>query len=234
MRLVTIDNGNTNPNVAIHEEGVIKIVMPLDQYQKQNDDFVLISSVGKTLSIHPTYDLKTKRAADSFFDMPVNYSPSLGEDRLVAAYGVFKTIKGKEKVLVIDAGTFLTCDLVSSQGFLGGFIFPGIERLLSTYTQSAQLPAISREEFSASIEKNKTHSLAHDTHEAILSAVKIFYVSMFKELMEQHSPDRIILTGGSAKDMSLLFSSKVRSELAHHLIHSALRLIFELHLQAKS
>ena len=63
MRLVTIDNGNTHPHVGLYEFGVLKAVIPLEKYVPEKGDFVLIASVGKPLSIKPSFDLKTKTLA---------------------------------------------------------------------------------------------------------------------------------------------------------------------------
>lgn len=226
MRLITIDNGNTNPNVGYFDNGVLKSVVPLAQYVSEKNDYILISSVGKKIDIKPSFDLKTKRSKTHFFDMKVNYSESLGDDRLIASYGLFKNLKPNEKVLLIDAGTFITCDVVAAEGFLGGYIFPGIERFLATYSDSAQLPRLSKE----SLFKTTT-LLPHSTDEAILMATEMYLKASLEEIIKQTAPDKIIFTGGSAEDMNKLISLKVRSETDRHLIHSALSLIHELHLR---
>lgn len=226
MRLVTIDNGNTNPNVAYFDNGVLQSVVPLAQYVPEKNDYILISTVGKKLDIKPSFDLKSKRSKTHFFDMKVDYSETLGDDRLIASYGIFKNLKANEKVLIIDAGTFITCDLVSPEGFLGGYIFPGIERFLATYTDSAQLPRLSKD----SLFKTKS-LLPHSTDEAILMATEMYLKASMEEIIKQTAPDKIIFTGGSAEDMKKLVSLKVRSETDRHLIHSALSLIHELHLR---
>ncbi len=230
MRLVTIDNGNSNPNFTIHENGKSIEQLPLEKYKPDIQDFVLISSVGKSLALKPSFDLKTKRSANAFFEMPVHYAQTLGDDRLIAAYGIYKKLEKNKKVLLIDAGTFMTCDLISNDGFLGGFIFPGVERFLKTYAESAQLPLLSFNDF-IKVAKAKV-DLPQTTEAAILGAATFYFESVVSQLIEKHSPDMVILTGGSAGEISSLINSKVRFELAHHLIHSSLRQIFELHLRA--
>lgn len=230
MRLVTVDNGNTNPNVAVHENGAIRATFLLADYHPLSDDFVLVSSVGQALPFRPSFDLKKKRTSTAFFDMPVDYAQTLGDDRMIAGYWMYKNIAPHEKVLLIDAGTFMTCDLISSQGFMGGYIFPGVERFLKTYADSAQLPHLDRRDFQT-ILKNPV-MLPHHTQEAIVAAVRMYFESVLAEIIKQHSPDKIVIAGGSAEDIALLINSKVRFELVHHLIHSALSLIFDLHLRS--
>ena len=145
MRLITIDNGNTHPNVGIFNNGVLQSVVPLDQYTQNPDDYILVASVGYALPIKSNFDLKSKRTKTHFFDMKVHYSETLGDDRLIASYGLFKKMKKNEKILLIDAGTFITTDLITDDGFQGGYIFPGISRFLKTYSESAQLPSLSKD-----------------------------------------------------------------------------------------
>lgn len=220
MRLITIDNGNTHATVAYFENGVLNSVVPLEQYSPSKDDVVLISSVGKTLSIKPTHNLKEKRTKTHFFDMKVNYAETLGDDRLIASYGLYKKLKGEEKVLLIDAGTFITCDVVSKNGFEGGYIFPGINRFLKIYSDSAQLPHLSKD----LLFKN-SDALPHTTDEAIIKACEIYLQASLEEVIKKNAPDKIVFTGGNAIEIKNFLSLTIRSELDRHLVHSALSLI---------
>lgn len=222
MRLVTIDNGNTNPSVGLFTNNILTQVIPLADYQQLNDDFILISSVGKDLKIKATFDLKTKRTSTHFFDMPVHYSETLGEDRVIAAFGVFKKIHSHESRLIIDAGTFMTCDLVSENGFIGGYIFPGITHFLKIYGESAQLPVLAKNELSKiSLEIPQT------TSEAILKATYIYIKSSIESVIEKFQPQKIIITGGDCKLISEILNSSIPSEIDHHLIHLTLSLIYQ-------
>lgn len=225
MRLITIDNGNTNPNVGIHDNGLLKSVVELAKYTQEKSDFILISSVGQTLSIKPSFDLKSRRTKTHFFDMPVNYSETLGDDRMIAAYGVFKNLKDNETAMVIDAGTFITCDYVTKDGFQGGYIFPGINRFLKTYSESAQLPHLSKDQLFKGNDE-----LPHTTDEAILKATEMYLKSAVLEAIKKTSPGKVVFTGGSAEEIKKSLSLEVRSDLNLHLIHSALSLIHQLHL----
>ena len=225
MRLVTIDNGNTHPHAGLFQSGVLKDVIPLEKYVPEAGDYILIASVGKNLSIKPSFDLKTKRTMTHFFDMKVNYAQTLGDDRLIAGYGVFKKIKNKERVLLIDAGTFITCDLITSEGFQGGYIFPGISRFLKIYADSAQLPLLHKDQLF-----NENNDIPHNTDDAILKATEIYLKASLEQVISKHSPDKIVFTGGNAMSIKNLFSLKVHFETDRHLIHSALSLIHASHL----
>jgi type III pantothenate kinase len=157
--------------------------------------------------------------------MKVHYAETLGDDRLVTSYYVFNKIKGSEKILLIDAGTFITCDFISEEGFLGGYIFPGVDRFLESYAHSAQLPHLSKRELSSAKE-----ALPHSTPEAILEATHLYLKSVLQELINKNAPDKIIFTGGTSKYISDLINSKVQSETVHHLVHLGLSLIYQNHL----
>lgn len=225
MRLVTIDNGNTHPSVGIFDSGVLNSVIPLEKFVPEAGDYILIASVGRPLSIKPSFDLKTKRSMTHFFDMKVNYSKTLGDDRLIAGYGVYKKMKTKKRVLLIDAGTFLTCDLITNEGFQGGYIFPGISRFLKIYADSAQLPLLHKDQL-----HHENDEIPHNTEDAILKATEIYLKSSIEAVITKTSPDKIIFTGGNASSIKNIISLKVPSEMDRHLIHSALSLIHQHHL----
>lgn len=224
MRLITIDNGNTNCTVGIFENQKLKEVVSFKDYQKQDDDFILISSVGKPLSIKSNYDLKKHRSSTHFFDMPVHYAMTLGDDRMIAAYGIYKQIKNNDLHLIIDAGTFITCDLVSKDGFLGGYIFPGIERFLATYANSENLV-----QYSIGDLKKESHKiqLPQTTEEAILEATKIYITESIAKIIRAASPNKVTLTGGNAIEVKELINLEVPFELSHHLVHLALGLLHQ-------
>ncbi|MFA6238390.1 MAG: type III pantothenate kinase [Bacteriovorax sp.] len=230
MRIITVDNGNTNPHVGIYQDEQLVSIIPLKDYSPLPDDFILISNVGGPLAFKPSFDLKTKWHNKKFFEMPVNYSETLGEDRLIVAYALFKQLKSSEKILAIDAGTFITMDLIDHSGFSGGFIFPGIQTFLSSYKKGTNLPELDLKQNFELIE------LPHSTEEAILGAVEIYLHSILKGIIEKTSPGRIVITGGSLefiKNKILKINSKVQLETNPHLLHSSLFWIYRHHLRLK-
>jgi len=93
MRIITIDNGNSNPHVGIFVDDKLTAVIPLSHFSPQSDDFIIASNVGKPLSFTVSYDLSQHRPLKNnshYFDMPVYYSETLGDDRLITAYGIFQ------------------------------------------------------------------------------------------------------------------------------------------------
>lgn len=221
MRVITIDNGNTNPHVGIFVNDELSSVIPLASYHKKEDDIILMSNVGKNISITPTVDLKKYRLENLFFDMPVNYSETLGDDRLFQSYYLYQVIKPQERILLIDAGTFLTADLVTSVGFMGGYIFPGSRTFLKSYSEGQLLPQITN--------LTLTESLPYSTEEAISMAHEIYLDSILENLVKKISPSRIVLTGGDGQILEKKykkFNSTFPLEFDPHLLHKSMHSLY--------
>ena len=235
MRIITVDNGNTNPHVGIFQEQKLVSVVPLKDFSLLPDDFILVSDVGAPLPFAPSFDLKSIRSNNvehNFFDMPVLYSKSLGADRLIGSYYIFHHLKPLERVLLIDAGTFITMDLINENGFSGGFIFPGINTFLDSFQKGAQLGRFDlRPDF-------HLEGLPHSTEEAILGAADNYLDSILESIIKKTSPSKIVLTGGSLEVIKnkilKLNSLKVQLDLIPHLLHSSLFLIHQHHLRPKA
>jgi len=122
---------------------------------------------------------------------------TLGYDRIAAAVGAY-TIYPDINVLVIDAGTAITYDIVTAKGeFLGGNISQGLEirfKSLNKYTN--RLPLLERPE-------KKPPLLGSSTREAIQSGIVnglLFEMDGFIEAISKEYPKlQVVLTGGDAK-----------------------------------
>jgi type III pantothenate kinase len=219
MRIITIDNGNTNPHAGIFENDQLIAVQPLASFEQLPDDFILMSNVGKRITFTPNIDLKQFRTPEKFFYMPVNYGLTLGEDRLYSAFYLYQSVKKTERVLLLDAGTFLTADLITEQGFIGGYIFPGSRTFLKSYTSGHQLPHIQSLQI--------TEDLPASTEEAISMAHEMYWESILENLVKKISPSRIVLTGGDGqmlekkyKKLNLTFPLEFDPHLLHRSMHS--------------
>lgn len=132
---------------------------------------------------------------------------TLGYDRIAAAVGAY-TICPERNVLVIDAGTAITYDLVTADGeYLGGNISPGLEirfKSLNRYTN--RLPLLERPE-------EKPPLLGSSTKEAIQAGIVngiAFELDGFIGAMaEDHTDLKVVLTGGDAK----YFEGKLKSSI---------------------
>ncbi len=132
---------------------------------------------------------------------------TLGYDRIAAAVGAYTIYPGKN-VLVIDAGTAITYDIVTAKGeFLGGNISQGLEirfKSLNKYTN--RLPILERPE-------ERPPLLGSSTREAIQSGIVnglLFEMDGFIEAISKEYPKlQVVLTGGDAK----YFVGKLKSSI---------------------
>jgi type III pantothenate kinase len=236
--IVTYDLGNSNPHLALFVEGKLQSIRSemdffshFAQSEWENWTFVL-SQVGKSnqysLNIkkaQKAYSVKDFRNNHRIGNMPIHYQETLGDDRLIQAYYLFQKSSAK-KILLIDAGTFITIDFINrseQEGFMGGYIFPGINSFLKSYERGAQLPGLTPDKISW--EKNE---LPHSTNEAILSATKIYIESLlsyFNQILDEDF--EIVLTGGDAFRLNEILKLKasihcsIQPELIHHALFYA-------------
>lgn len=132
---------------------------------------------------------------------------TLGYDRIAAAVGAHTICPGKN-VLVIDAGTAITYDIVTSKGeFLGGNISPGLEirfKSLNKYTN--RLPHLERPD-------EKPQLVGSSTRAAIQSGVVnglLFEIEGFIHAISKNYPKlKVVLTGGDAN----YFVGKLKSSI---------------------
>jgi type III pantothenate kinase len=227
--IITIDHGNTNCNVGLFKNGKVCEVLTYDQFiqeNKINETQGAYSSVGERIDI-PGHLIRplNYREEKNFLEMPINYAETLGEDRLICSYLVFKKEHSSgtafRRSLVIDAGTYLTVDCVSKVGFEGGFIFPGLQVYLNSYEWGAALPRISKNEVTS-----EEVQLPHDTKSAITESSKIYLQSSLEKIISKYKPTKVYLTGGNAKRIQSLLGKQIEVVMDKNLIHHALHTFF--------
>lgn len=123
---------------------------------------------------------------------------TLGKDRLAGVVGAFYLYPGKD-VLVIDAGTSITYDLVTDKGeYLGGGISPGIQmRYEALHTFTGKLPLVNPEW------EKEIDMIGETTENAILSGVQFAalrevegMISAYRQKFDQLT---VLITGGDHK-----------------------------------
>lgn len=122
---------------------------------------------------------------------------TIGRDRLYAALGAWRSLKGP--AIVLDAGTALTVDAVEGREracFLGGAIAPGPRLLMGALaTGGAQLFDIDLE--------GQTTALGRNSEEALRAGVRIGFCGAAAELVRRVSQEAeledapVVLTGGA-------------------------------------
>jgi pantothenate kinase type III len=233
--LITLDLGNTNPHAGLfqkHLDGwsLIKVtpLTDLQLYLSQlkmnphNSSIVVCEVKSRQDFLESLVEqgfimtkVKDYWRGERFAGMPVNYAKTLGEDRLMEAFYSFK--HHQSSVLLINAGTFVTMDVITPQGFLGGYIIPGTQAYFEAYQKGEKLQEVLP---STSIGQ----SLPQTTSDAISHSYSAF-VALAKTLINNHQIEKILLSGGSASLWGQFFEKEKSSlvvEYNEHLIHWAL------------
>lgn len=118
---------------------------------------------------------------------------TLGADRLAAAIGASSLKPGKD-LLIIDAGTCITYEVIDAQGnYWGGNIAPGMQmRLHALHEHTSRLPLVSAE--------GEVPGMGYDTETAIRSGVlrgmKYEIEGYIKSMRAKYPHLLVFLTGG--------------------------------------
>jgi len=225
MNLI-IDIGNTRTKVAVFHRGEVLITIPFDRFdvsyievlKREYDELnmAILSSV-------TDYSNELREALEAEFDVFIELShqtplpvencyetrETLGKDRIAAVVGAFD-LYPNTNILVIDAGTAITYDLLTAEGkYLGGNIAPGLAmrfRALNHFT--GKLPQIEPANANVlygtsteqAIRAGVQNGLVYEV-DATISAFKTFY------------PDiKVIITGGDAE----FFDKKLKNSFFVH------------------
>jgi type III pantothenate kinase len=212
MNLV-VDIGNTLVKMAVFQGDVLikkktalkqnffKNLEELDQSYPDIKD-VLVSSVSKTppkwlQKLQEDYkmyvlDKELPQVFSNFYATP----KTLGNDRIALVSAASK-LYPSQNVLVIDAGTCITFDIINSKNeYLGGAISPGLQmryQAMNTFTEN--LPLLEPEEDVDLVGNTTIKSMQSGVIFGITSEIDgmiSMYNSQFKDLT-------IILTGGDSQ-----------------------------------
>ncbi len=159
MLNLIIDIGNSRTKVALFNQGELVLSFPVDRLTPRDIEQLLFDYQGieKAIlsSVKEDQDqlITFLREHIPFFielthntPLPVNNNyetpETLGKDRIAAAVGANKMFPA-QNVLIIDAGTAITYDLIdTSDTYQGGFITPGLQmrfKALNHYTDKLPL-----------------------------------------------------------------------------------------------
>ena len=239
MQVIAADIGNSSTKVAVEHaahdnhwrlETIIRGDQPVEiDFAPLDLDtrpaFWSVSSVNQRRQQHLADWVAERRPDDTFHIITdqevelgtrVQSRTQLGRDRLIAAWQAVQLNDGGP-VVVVDAGTAVTIDLVDADNqFCGGLIFPGAASMLNTLAaQTDALPDLSRvigaelreklfAEYGRSINPLPTHGTS--TEMAMLLGVYHAQVSAIRHGVQSLSqlsgnlPD-VYVTGGGIDDL---------------------------------
>lgn len=211
---LAIDQGNSRTKIALFREDgklsksfIYKSFSSIDIERLFSLYPISYSIISSVTNIEPSvvnalarlskkfilFDHNTPVPITNLYDTP----QSLGQDRLAAAVGAAHLCP-EENLLIIDAGTAITYDFVSSDNeYLGGNIAPGIKmRLHVLHQMTKKLPLVEVEENALLplIGKNTKDAIAAGVLRGVVYEVK-GYIKTMQERVEHF---QTLLTGGYA------------------------------------
>jgi len=215
MNLI-VDVGNSYVKFAVFRKGklVHKLVSELRHFNKTyktvRDDFsniekVIISSVGKLMpsQIESFREQDNVLVLDSNVRLPFKNlyktPKTLGVDRMALVCAAVNQYPDSN-VLIIDAGTCITYDfLTSNNEYFGGAISPGIRlRYQSLHNLTANLPLLDSEIPKDIIGTNTSEAI----HSGVINGVLKEIDGIIEEYQKKYSDLTIILTGGDSNFLS--------------------------------
>lgn len=198
---LVIDIGNTRAKLALFSNGRILDARTVHELNRASlTDFLgnrvltngIISSVGR----EPDLDIELIRLHHSLklpFIMGYTTPETLGHDRIANVAGAVTQFP-ETNCLVVDAGTCLTFDWITSDGlYRGGSISPGLHmraRALNTFT--TKLPLIDPKPDTTLIGNSTTTSMNVGVFKGMCNEID----GMIQEYQRDTGTLKVILTGG--------------------------------------
>ncbi len=240
---LTIDIGNTNIKIAVFENDKIILTRIYEEFtSKQLNDLnnkykfrnVIFSSVIINDFLIKDLQMNLYDFVELTYETPLPIknkykSPqSLGNDRIAAVTGANK-IFPDNTVLVIDTGTAITYDIITSKAeYIGGNISPGLAmrfKALNAFT--GKLPQLNKSE--------NYPDFGTTTEDAIVSGVQKGIIYEMEGYIEEtgklHKDLKVILTGGDAKFFDKMLKKRIFVE--PNLIFIGLNTILEYNVSNK-
>lgn len=222
MLHLIIDIGNTRSKLAFFKGrkqlGRLKIVDKLTVAflkkftAKRDISAVAVSIVGKV----PVAAIKWLEKSYPFVNLdhktsiPINNAyktpATLGKDRLAAAIGAYAIFPGKP-VLIFDAGTCITYDLVDAQGkYHGGAISPGMKMRFQAMDEfTANLPLAKFKANTVYLGRNTDESLRAGAQWGLINEIEGF----IRQYRKQFKGLKILATGGDSTYLAKKLKSKI-------------------------
>ena len=205
MRKITLDEGNTSVKLALFDNETL-----VSKYNNIDLNFVIkllpkcdrliLSTVKNKSNFKTLFSNKNFVLLNNSTPLPIKIlykSPtSLGNDRIALAVGAITNFPNKN-VLVIDAGTCITYDLINSKKeYLGGSISPGIQMRYNALHQfTSQLPLLESVDTAMLTGVNTEESI----HSGIINGVFVEIDGIIQRYTNQYPDIKVIVTGGNAK-----------------------------------
>ncbi len=253
MKLLCIDTGNTSIHYGLVEDGAVSTtgdfrtaaarsangpgalkaaLLPLAEQSQGIAYCSVVPGINPILEqaladpARPLFHL----TCDSCPGLPIVYPKpeEIGQDRLANALAA-QTLHGLPAV-VIDMGTAVSFDIVSSRGYEGGIIAPGIG-LMTRYLheQTALLPMLEESDLlppETAIGKSTVEAMQLGVAVGFSGMIEALLKRVVAELKTRESAEPAVLaTGGSTANLTADWAEKIR--FVEHLTLQGLAIAFQ-------
>jgi type III pantothenate kinase len=227
--LLTIDVGNTNTVLGVHDDAVLRAHWRLTTRREQTADEygILVRNLFQSSAIDteqvggvvlasvvpPLTSVLVELSREYLghdplviepgvkTGMPILYEPpgDVGADRIVNGVAAYAAYGGP--VIVVDFGTATTFDVVTKKGeYVGGVICPGVGISADAlFQRAARLPRVDIRNPGAVIGKSTVGSIQAGLYFGYASMVEGIIGRIRAELPE---PARVVATGGLAETLA--------------------------------
>lgn len=225
MNLV-IDIGNTRTKFSVFNRGEILITVPVEEFLPDHIEVLKNEYPNlKKVILSATKDYPDKLRSElqlnfeQFFELNGNTplpitncyktKDTLGKDRIAAAVGAFD-LYPENNLLIIDAGTAITYDLVNDKKqYLGGNISPGIDmRFKALHQFTDKLPLVSQKDHNKLFGTTTENAIRAGVQNGVVFEVDKA-IDTFKEFYKNL---KVIITGGNAE----FFDKKLKNSFFVH------------------
>jgi pantothenate kinase type III len=215
--IFTVDVGNTNTSVAKWINGEPEYCS-IDLINSSS--VVIISDVkGVNLKLPSKKVIRiNQKNLSTFGKMESKYGLKAGSDRLLFAYAGYEMITSEQrlkKILLIDSGTFSTLDIVSTMGFEGGIIVPGVELIKNAFKTGDQLHPPCQK-------GHQRESLYpfQDTKTTLSQAAWYILESLTLRIVQEYKVDHVLITGGNGDSLrNIILKSNIPNTYDPMFVH---------------
>lgn len=239
-RFLAVDQGNSLLKLTLLEEGkpletcrfsmeTIEEMFPvLDRWNPDCGAFCCVGKLDSRMveSLRIALDGRLLVLSRSTrIPIAIDYATplTLGLDRIALAVGGAMLYEG-ESIMVVDAGTAVTLDVVDKKPtFRGGRISPGIRlRIESLHSHTSALPEIATE--------GPTPILGNSTETSIRSGVILGLsdeiVETYRQYKQQFGCSRVLLSGGDGRLLADHIKSRIPADHVPELMAQGLQYIY--------
>jgi type III pantothenate kinase len=165
--------------------------------------------------LHPFDELRIVSHKDIPIQCQVDHPEQLGIDRLLAAWGAWRSLAQPSPLIVIQAGTAITVDWIDRGGvYHGGAIMPGISLTLKYLALgTAHLPWLA-----PPVDPTRVVIPGRNTSDAIMAGVNAGFVGGIELLISRYTQQypgnpadiKIILSGGDGNAISKALKTPIQ------------------------